>query len=76
MKGTFSQDLEAGPQLLRFTITGSSCNIDKVVLKNTTTGIERSTFNVQRSTFNLHGQQVDANYKGLVIRNGRKYLNR
>ena len=27
-------------------------------------------------TYNLAGQRVDANYKGVVIRNGRKYYNK
>lgn len=28
------------------------------------------------SFFNLSGQKVDANYKGIIIRNGRKYINK
>ncbi len=26
--------------------------------------------------YNLHGVQVDENYKGVVIKNGKKYLNK
>ena len=32
-KGNFSAELEEGPQILRITITGSYCNIDKVTVK-------------------------------------------
>lgn len=28
------------------------------------------------SIFNINGQKVDANYKGIIIRNGRKYINK
>ena len=47
--------------------------------KNPTTGITHhlSPATQQLSpTYNLSGQQVDANNKGIVIRNGRKVLNR
>jgi hypothetical protein len=29
-----------------------------------------------QSRYNLHGQKVDANYRGMVITRGRKILNR
>lgn len=43
-----------------------------------TTGITK-VFKVQptdNNTYNLAGQRVDANYKGVVIKNGRKFVNK
>ena len=81
--GKLTKNLAEGEQILRFTINPGNCNIDKVELKCTlNTGIEdvedvqRSTFNVQRSTYNLQGQKVGANYRGIIILNGKKVLKR
>ena len=71
-----SKKLAVGQQVLRITITGSSCNIDKVELKCTlNTGIDEVA-NEQSvsSPFNLSGQKVGSNYRGIIIRNGRKIL--
>ena len=71
-----SKNLAVGQQVLRITITGSSCNIDKVELKCTlNTGIDEVA-NEQSvsSPFNLSGQKVGSNYRGIIIRNGRKIL--
>ncbi len=39
--------------------------------------VQSSTLNPQSSiTYNLAGQRVDSNYKGVVIKNGKKYMNR
>lgn len=44
------------------------------------TGIEAPMLNVRVAgndkTYNLKGQQVDASYRGIVIRNGKKYMQR
>ena len=77
VKGTLSKNLPAGQQILRFTINGQQCNIDKVELICTVsdgiTDVQRSTSSAQRSTaYNLSGQKVGANYKGIVIVNGKK----
>ena len=78
--GKLTKNLAEGEQILRFTINPGNCNIDKVELKCTlNTGIkdvEHSTFNVQRSTYNLQGQKVGANYRGIIILNGKKVLKR
>lgn len=80
VKGSFSKPLEAGKQILRLTITGPYCNIDKIVLKCTeSAGINDVTIDPQQSTggtYNLAGQKVNAAYKGIVIRNGKKVLNK
>jgi len=44
-----------------------------------TTAIEdlkASAGNTDAPTYNLAGQRVDASYKGVVIRNGRKFVRR
>ena len=74
-----SQELAEGNQILRITITGNNCNIDKLNLKCTrNTGIEdiERTRNAANEQFNLSGQKVGANYRGIVIRNGKKIMNR
>ena len=80
VKGNLTKELEAGEQILRFTITGASCNIDKVELICTeSTGIEDVKVAVkptQDVIYNVAGQKVDANYKGIIIRNGKKVLKR
>ena len=71
-----SKQLAAGEQILRITITGASCNIDKIELKCTkSTGIDEVA-NEQSfgSLFNLSGQKVGSDSRGIIIRNGRKIL--
>ena len=76
VEGKLSQPLEAGPQRLRLIITGSLCNIDKIEFTCTeSTAINAVYTDEQPGTlYNLSGQKVDANYKGIVIRNGRKMM--
>ncbi|MBR4730302.1 MAG: endo-1,4-beta-xylanase [Prevotella sp.] len=80
VKGEFSKELEAGEQILRFTITGANCNIDKVeLISANTTGIEDITSdgnNSRQGSYDLFGRKVDSNYKGIIIRNGKKYFNK
>ena len=72
--GKIRNPLKAGQQKLRITVTGGSCNIDKVNLVSTETGISEVTRDdaVAGTSYNLSGQRVTAGYKGIVIRNGRK----
>ena len=80
VEGELSKELEAGEQILRFTITGNSCNIDKVELKlATSTGIEDITpddNNSRQGSYDLFGRKVNSNYKGIIIQNGKKHINR
>ena len=81
VKGDLSQDLAAGQQIIRFTITGANCNIDKVKFICTLdTGIEETIVEpVRRSNrpvYNLWGIPVGEDYKGVVIINGKKVLRR
>ena len=79
VEGTLSKDLEAGEQILRITITGSSCNIDKIQFICTASGISEmiaDTEAIDGATYNLSGQKVNANYKGIVIQRGNKRVSK
>ena len=80
VEGEFSKELEAGEQILRFTITGQQCNIDKVELKSAnTTGIEDINLdgnNSRQGSYDLFGRKVNNNYKGIIIQNGKKHINK
>ena len=58
------------------TMKSGSCNIASLNFKNTeSTGIDELESNetvITNETYNLSGQKVDAGYKGIVIRNGKK----
>ncbi len=74
--GNFSKDLEVGEQILRITITGPYCNIDKIELK-CTSGIDDAVAgdtNKPGAAYNLWGVRVNDNYKGIVIQNGKKFI--
>ena len=66
--------------MLRFTINAALCNIDKVELKLIkSSAIEEVTFDQQPADdaiYNLYGIRVNADYKGIVIKNGKKMMNR
>lgn len=78
VSGNFSKPLQEGQQILHLQITGANCNIDKIVLTCTSEdGIETvnaSSCPYDDNLYNLAGQKVDASYKGVVIKNGRKIL--
>ena len=80
VKSTFNANLEEGEQILRITITGANCNIDKIELKCIlSTDIDEVNAAEQMENadiYNLAGQKVDKNYKGVVIIGGKKILNR
>ena len=79
VEGTLNKDLETGEQILRITITGSNCNIDKIQFICTAAGISEvveDSESTDGTTYNLSGQKVNANYRGIVIRNGKKRLNK
>ena len=74
---TLSQPLEAGPQILRITIDAPYCNIDKLVFTCTSSGVHPLTVDEPTSDatrYNALGMRVGADYKGLVIRNGKKVM--
>lgn len=78
-KCTFARMLEAGEHIIRITIAGANCNIDKLNFKcimSTDIDEIEATQPQNEVIYNLAGQKVDASYKGIVIKNGKKYLNR
>ena len=75
--GKVTIPLEAGEQVFRLTITGAYCNIDKIALKQDPAGIEAiESAPADAPIYNLMGVRVGSNYKGIVIKNGRKILNK
>ena len=79
VEGFLGKPLEAGQQILRLTITGSNCNIDKIQFSLDTSGITDITTDSSASlqgSFDLFGRKVDNNYKGIIIKNGKKHINR
>ena len=77
-EGNLSTRLEAGEQIMRITINNPYCNIDKIELKLVEgDGIETVNADAQPAdgaVYNVVGMKVGADYKGIVIRNGKKYL--
>ncbi len=56
---------------------GNGTTPAKFFVLDETTSISDITTNVSTGViYNLAGQPVDANYKGIVIKNGKKYLNK
>lgn len=56
---------------------GTNARIHVAVMAASTTGISNISAeeaSKQAEVYNLSGQRVDASYKGIVVRNGRKYL--
>lgn len=74
---------ETGKSTLYITITSndlqkSNC-FEVAITDNTATGIFniKSDSNATSSTlYNLAGQQVSSSYKGIIIKNGKKYINK
>ena len=77
-KGKIRNTLNEGKQTLRITMKSGSCNIASLNFTNTeATGIDELEDNdaaITGDTYNLSGQKVDAAYRGIVIRNGKKMI--
>ena len=77
--GEISTPLEAGQQILRITINKPYVNLDKIELKQGGTGIKLVKDDVSsegQNTYNLYGMKVNKNYKGIMIKNGKKIINK
>jgi GH35 family endo-1,4-beta-xylanase len=77
--GEISTPLEAGQQILRITINKPYVNLDKIELKQGGTGIKSvkdDASSEDQNTYNLYGMKVDKNYKGIMIKNGKKIINK
>ena len=68
--------LEAGEQILRITINGANCNIDKLILTCTSSSGIRTVVSdaLNAPAYNLLGVPVKAGYRGVVIKNGKKFV--
>ena len=70
--GDITKELETGEQILRFTITGANCNIDKVELVCTEpNAIEDLTTDSPAATAN--GKKVYENGQLIIYRDGKRY---
>lgn len=78
------KELTEGQHIIRITITGANCDIDKLTFKcvepTAINDIPEDSPNLSNPSnpsdaiFNISGQRVDENYKGIIIKNGKKYL--
>ena len=79
VSGEFSQELAEGEQILRITITGASCNIDKIKLICTlNTGIDdvdNEQLTIDNRVYDLSGRRIVNGklQKGIYIINGKRY---
>ena len=68
---------ETGIHVLRITIDGAYCNIDKIEVINDTSDVKYITDDDKKANgtrYNLSGMPVDESYKGFVIMNGKTLL--
>ncbi len=74
--GNVKEALNAGMYTLRINVTGGNCFIDKVkfICTEPASGIDEimSDDAVNGPAYNLMGVPVNAGYRGIVIKNGRK----
>ena len=78
INNTTQKELAAGKTIIRITIYGANCDIDKIELKS----VEPTAINEinadktdgNGATYNISGQRVDDSYKGIVIINGKKMM--
>lgn len=80
---TTKKELTEGQHIIRITITGANCDIDKLTFKcvepTAINDVEAAPSNLSNPStldkiYNISGQEVDENYKGIIIKNGKKYL--
>ena len=76
--GTFAAELPAGRQTLRVSIDSPYCNLDRLVLKCTAPSgismVHADDEDAQAPLYNVFGVKVNGQYKGVVIRGGKKYI--
>ena len=74
---SYTKTINEKPAKLNLFFTGENSYIDG---SSIATGIEAPIIIQKKQTdgkwYNLAGQQVDKNYKGVVIVNGKKFINR
>ena len=78
INGNLNLSLSEGKQVIRIRMINGDFRLDKIELKCTkSTGVEEIVDDYQQEPdvmYNLQGIRVNENYRGLVIKNGRKVL--
>ena len=78
ISNTTLKELKEGKQILRISIFGANCDIDKIELKcveaTAINEINADPSNGKTAIYNISGQRVDDNYKGIIIINGKKMV--
>lgn len=80
VKGRISRVLQEGEYRIRISVTGPNFNLDKFTfVLSTPLGIDDVENDIitkkdNDAIYNLRGQKVDENYKGVVIKNGKKLI--
>ena len=75
---TWTWNIEAGHEYVLTEKGGTGCLSGFTYELGTSTGITsvENAVEADAATYNVAGQRVNANAKGLVIKNGKKYINR
>lgn len=78
-KSSIKKFFEAGKQVIRVTFTNGNINLDNFTLTCVEDQTPIDDIIVDESkrstaTYNLRGQKVNDNYRGIIIKNGRKIL--
>lgn len=76
ISNTNLKELTEGQKIIRITVTGANCDIDKITLKlaESTAIDEINTDNGNAPSYSITGQRVNNNYKGVIIMNGKKTI--
>ena len=77
--GTIKESLSEGLYTLRIVVSAGSCNIDNIKFTCTEpSGISEVTDDDASDApgYNLMGVQVGAGYRGIIIKNGKKHINK
>ena len=78
INNTTQKELAEGKTIIRISIYGANCDIDKIELKcvepTAINEINADDANSNGAIYNISGQRVDDNYKGIVIINGKKVM--
>ena len=78
ISNTTLKELTEGQKIIRITVTGANCDIDKITLKLAeSTAIEEINADASDSnapSYSITGQRINSNYKGVIIMNGKKAI--
>ena len=78
ISNTTPKELKEGKTIIRISIVGANCDIDKIELRcvepTAINEINADKTDGNAATYNISGQRVDDSYKGIVIINGKKMM--